>query len=97
MKILFDVDGTLIRWNGDADKDQPISEMVNLLITLARAGHDVYVASSGGERYAAAWCSRLMIRDLVTIVPKFGREPVDIAFDDLELDLGTVNCRVRMA
>lgn len=92
MNILFDVAGTLID-----DDDEPIVPMVRLLITLGQySGHRVYVASDGGVIYASRWCKKLGIDQLVTVIEKYEHEPMDLSFDDQEVDFGLVNCQVKL-
>ncbi len=82
MRVLFDVDGTLIESGSGSDGGgRPKAAMVHLLTALAASGHLIYVASSGGRGYAVEQCMALGIRDLVRIVEK---EPddYDLVIDD---------------
>ncbi len=82
MRVLFDVDGTLIE-SGSASDNHPLPKtaIVELLKALAAGGHRIAVASSAGREVAAAVCVVLGIRGLVRIVDK---EPdnYDLVIDD---------------
>lgn len=67
MKVIFDVDGTLIRWTDGWEANQPV---LDLLWALVFAGHEVHVASHGGFKYAQDCCLRLGISAAVTVVEK---------------------------
>jgi FMN phosphatase YigB (HAD superfamily) len=92
MNILFDIQGTLVAGG------QPVEEMLRLLRDLSRAGHTVYVASSGGVPYAREWCERLGIADLVVVIAKGEAAALrpDVSFDDREVRYGWVNLQVRI-
>ena len=59
LRVLFDVDDTLIHLPLHSDKDEPNMPMIELLKALSAAGHEVYVSSGGGVEYAKNWCKKL--------------------------------------
>jgi len=80
MKIVFDVDGTLIDQNGE-----PRSKIVNLLSMFYILGWDIYVHSAGGIEYAKFQVGRLNLHDDIKVYfEKKGNSTIeyDIAVDD---------------
>ena len=86
----FDVDGTLIDY-----EDNPREDVLSLLRALQGLGCNIIVWSGGGQHYAENWVHNLrrlkMLRGEVTATAKSRDVQVDIAIDDVEVDLGTVN------
>lgn len=93
-KIAFDVDDTLIRQN-DKGENVPKYGTVFLLqmMYVGLENIDIIVWSGSGVDYAKRWAEKLDIADVVRVIAK-GSEEVDIAFDDQEVTLGTVNLKV---
>lgn len=94
MIITFDVDGVLI----DKD-DKPRMEIINFLKVLARHKKNrVIVWSGGGEDYARLWVARLKLDNYVYgCASKMGNVAdagVDLAIDDMEVNLAKVNLKV---
>ena len=85
LTVAFDIDSTLID-----EHDRPIHDNLFLLLLFAKMGVDLIVWSGGGVSYAEHHARRLGIDDKVRVIPK-GSEPVDVAFDDQPVQLGTVN------
>ena len=85
VKCAFDIDNTLID-----EHDRIIYDNVALLFMLLKLGAEIIVWSGGGQSYAEHQVRRLGLSDKVRVIPK-GSEPVDIAFDDQPVQLGTVN------
>ena len=83
--ICFDVNGTLVSERG------PRYEIIQILLTLKSLGHEVFVWSAGGADYAEEWVQRLGLG--VPALMK-GQIHPDIAVDDGERGLGTVDLRV---
>ena len=73
MKVIFDVDGTLITWN-----DEPNLPVVAMLKALHLDGWQVFVASGGGQQYAQDWCAELGLSGMVTVIEK-GENPEMLA------------------
>lgn len=94
MRILVDVDGTLIDYNS-----VPRMAIVKLVHDLFYAGNTIHLASGGGVQYAEMWAQRLRLPDGIQIVPKF-MPPVgfeyDIAIDDHpECRMGKIVLQVK--
>ena len=93
MRISFDVDGTLIRKtrNGDA----PRYDIIQMLLFYESLGHTVFVWSGGGEDYARMWVDKLGLPDSVRVIgKKADTYDIDLCFDDEDVQLATLNCRV---
>ena len=92
IKIAFDVDGTLIKQNRDG-LDIPHYKVIYLLRLLREIldVDSIYIWSGSGFDYAKRWKEKL---DLPGHVIVKGSIPVDIAFDDEEVNLGKVNIKV---
>lgn len=95
LKIAFDVDDTLIT-KSHIGVDIPKLHTVVVMGMLMDMIEDleVYVWSGSGVEYAQRWAEKLGIDHEVTVVAK-GSIEVDIAFDDQEVTLGTVNVKVK--
>src|SRR5947209_8747199 len=92
--VSFDVDGTLITEDGF---DRPRYDVIALLVWFANAGHTIIVWSGGGRSYAEMVVRRLGIDHLVDVREKGSADAEwkpDIAFDDFDVLLGTVNVKV---
>lgn len=86
MRILFDVDGTLIDY-----EDNPREEVINLLKTFADSGFGIIVWSGGGSRYAKHMVERLNLEDyVIAAMAKSQSLPDSVAFvvDDMKVDFG---------
>lgn len=90
MKIAFDVDGTLIHQVG-VREDTPRYDVIMLFTFFKNLGCDMYIWSGGGVEYAARWTEKLGLE--ATVVAKGSFKP-NIAFDDMEVDLGDTNIQV---
>jgi hypothetical protein len=91
--IAFDVDDTLIKKDSKG-RDIPRYEVIQLVISFLILGNKVILWSGGGEDYAKTWSEKLGFGDSVEIRTKKKDLTVDICFDDMEVDLATVNIRV---
>lgn len=89
IKVAFDVDGTLIGYDGIVQDD-----VVELLHHFLKLGCDVHVWSGGGLAYVRGTCERLGIDKKVKMVTKGAIVP-DIAFDDQDVTLGKANIKVQ--
>lgn len=95
LKVAFDVDDTLVvpsvATMGEGDR--PNMDTISLFRWFERQGHNMIIWSGGGVDYARGWAERLGLN--AEILPKFAGQGVDICFDDCEVNLATVNVRVR--
>ena len=94
MKIAFDIDDTLFKIRLDKRDQVPDFDLFQVLRWFHQNGDDVYVWSAGGIDFATNFVRRMGIDDIVTIIRK-GAIRVDIAFDDMETDLATVDVKVN--
>lgn len=96
--VAFDVDDTLIFPSVATGQstDLPNHKNIQVLRWFALQGHRVVVWSGGGVPYANMWVDRLGIRKHVSdVIPKEKNPNVDIAFDDCDVELATVNVKVK--
>lgn len=84
MKIVFDVDGTLIHYEKDGEIT-PRYEVIDLLRWFQRNGSEVFVHSGSGLDYAKRWCQKLGLD--VIVVPKGDEREYDIAVDDEQIEI----------
>lgn len=99
MKIAFDVDDTLIIpavANVNGYKDAPNYEVIALYRFFEAQGHHMIIWSGSGMDWAETWANKLGLR-YDQILPKEKPElfDIDICFDDCDVDLATVNVRVK--
>ena len=90
LNICFDVDGTLIHQVGERE-DTPRYEIIQLFNLYESLGCNMFIWSGGGVDYATRWRDKLGLK--AKIVSK-GEFRADIAFDDMEVNLGKVNIQV---
>jgi len=93
MKIAFDVDDTLlipsVAFNG---REIPNYDTVAMFKWFEAQGNDMIIWSGSGCDWASTWAEKLGLK--ARIIRK-GAEEVDIAFDDCDVKLGTVNVKVK--
>jgi hypothetical protein len=96
MKLAFDVDDTLIIpsvANGSGE-NIPNHEVIAVYRFFQEQGHHMIIWSGSGIDWATRWAEKLgLFPDEIRRKQK--SEDVDIAFDDCDVDLGTVNVKVR--
>ena len=95
--IAFDVDDTLVvpACATGFDRDVPNYDTIAVYRWLQAQGHEMVIWSGGGANYARVWADRL---GLVADYYEDKRNSsllVDLAFDDSDLELATVNLKVR--
>ena len=91
LTVAFDVDGTLIGQNY-YNEDTPQYDVINLLHLLQKFDCKIIIWSGGGVDYAKRWTEKLGLK--ATVLEK-GSVPVDIAVDDMAVELGTVNLQIK--
>lgn len=96
MKIAFDVDGTLIS-HQEYDCDTPNYEVIAIYRWFQAQGHTMIVWSGCGIDYAQMWAEKLGLSPDMVILKTRSKEKsgIDIAFDDCDVDLATVNFKVK--
>jgi hypothetical protein len=95
MKIAFDVDDCLLIPSvaSGFDRDTPNYETIALYKWFQSQGHLMIIWSGSGIDWAKTWAEKLGLT--ADNFPPKGAYRVDIAFDDCDVDLGTVNVRVK--
>ena len=104
MRIAFDVDDTLIVPSvvTGFDRDTPNYENIALYRWFQAQGCEMIIWSGGGQDYARMWGEKLGLQPFKSIKkvkhysdPLLGIPYVDIAFDDCDVDLASVNVKVK--
>lgn len=96
MKIMFDIDDTLIvpRVATGLDYETPNYENIAIFRYFQAQGYAVGVWSGSGMDWAKTWAEKLGLKpDMVLVKEKRG--DIDIAFDDCDVDLAKVNIKVK--
>jgi len=96
MKIAFDVDDTLIIPSVvTGARDVPNYETIAIFRWFEAQGCEMYIWSGSGVDWATTWAEKLGLN--ATIIPKHNpwNVPIDIAFDDCDVKLATVNVKVK--
>lgn len=95
LKIAFDVDDCIIipTIATGFDRDTPNYETIAIYKWFQAQGNYMIIWSGGGVDYAKSWSDKLGLE--ADAFPVKGSISVDIAFDDCEVKLGTVNVRVK--
>jgi len=96
MKIAFDIDDTLIipAVATGSDRDTPNYDTIAILRWFQAQGHEIILWSGSGIDWASTWGKKLGLQPF-TVQTKGKAWKVDIAFDDCDVDLGTVNIKVK--
>lgn len=96
MKIAFDVDDTLIIPSIALgfEQDIPNYNTIDLYHWFQEQGHYMIIWSGGGVDYAKHWANKLGLEANEYPMKEF-REDIDIAFDDCEVNLATINIKVK--
>lgn len=93
MKIAFDVDDTLIIPSVvTGARDVPNYETIAIFKWFQAQGNDMIIWSGSGLDWASTWAEKLGLTARIIVK---GSEMVDIAFDDCDVELGTVNVKVK--
>lgn len=96
MRIAFDVDDTLLlppEANG-LPYDSPSYDTIAIYRWFQAQGHTMIIWSGGGVDYARHWADKLGLNP-DAVIPKNANGGIDIAFDDCNVELGTVNVKVK--
>jgi hypothetical protein len=95
MKIAFDVDDCLLIPSvaSGFGRDTPNYETIANYKWLQSQGHTMIIWSGSGIDWAKTWAEKCGLTP--DDFPPKGAYRVDIAFDDCDVDLGTVNVRVK--
>ena len=94
LKIAFDVDDTLIIPSvAGYAKDVPNYETISIYRWLQAQGHFMIIWSGSGVDWASTWAEKLGLE--ADDFRRKGEYPVDLAFDDCDVELGRVNLKVK--
>lgn len=95
MKIAFDVDDTLLVPSvaSGFGRDTPNYEVIAVYRWFQAQGHTMIIWSGSGVDWAKTWAEKFGLT--ADDFPAKGAYPVDIAFDDCDVNLGTINVRVK--
>ena len=96
MKIMFDIDDTLIvpRVATGLSYETPNYENIAIFRYFQAQGYAVGVWSESGVDWAQTWAEKLGLKpDMVLVKEKRG--DIDLCFDDCDVDLATVNIKVK--
>lgn len=91
--IAFDVDNTLIKLN-EFNENVPNYPVIMMMQFFKNSGCEIYVWSGSGNDWAERWVEKLGLKDYVKAVVAKGSFVPDVAIDDQEVKLGTVNLKV---
>jgi hypothetical protein len=104
MKIAFDIDDTLIvpsvALTDNGGRDTPNYDTIAIYKWFQAQGNEMILWSGSGMDWAQTWGEKLGLAPF-TVMPKekhvnsVFESIIDIAFDDCEVDLATVNVRVK--
>lgn len=95
LRIAFDIDDALIVpsvANG-LDRDTPNYENIAVLKWFQAQGHEIVLWSGSGVDWAQTWGDKLGLLPFRVI--QKGSEKPDICFDDCDVELATINIKVR--
>lgn len=96
MKIAFDVDDCIIIPSVvTGTTEVPNYDTIAIFRWFQAQGHEMYIWSGSGIDWATRWAEKLGLQ--ATIIPKHNpwNIPIDIAFDDCDVELGKVNVKVK--
>lgn len=96
MRIAFDIDDTLIIPSvaTGLERDTPNYETIAILKWFQSQGHTIILWSGSGLDWARTWGEKLGLAPF-EVIQKDKRGAIDIAFDDCNVDLATVNVKVK--
>lgn len=96
LRIAFDIDDTILVPSVVAGfgNDTPNYETIAVLRWFQAQGHEIYLWSGSGMDWAQRWGEKFGLQPF-TVLPKEKNPEIDIAFDDCDVDLATVNVKVK--
>lgn len=97
MKIAFDIDDTIIIPSVvTGDRDIPNYDTIAIYKWFQAQGNTMILWSGSGIDWAKTWGEKLGLQPFeVRIKQKDPADVIDIAFDDCDVDLATVNVKVK--
>lgn len=96
MRIAFDIDDTLLVPNvaSGYGRDTPNYQVIAIYKWFQAQDNEMVLWSGSGQDWANTWGDKLGLAPYI-VLPKEKGMNVDIAFDDCDVLLGTVNVRVK--
>ncbi len=96
MRIAFDIDDTILVPSvaSGFGNDTPNYEVIAVLRWFQSQGHTIILWSGSGMDWAKTWGEKFGLQPFV-VIQKDARGAIDIAFDDCDVSLGTVNVKVK--
>lgn len=96
MRIAFDIDDTLLVPSvaSGFGRDTPNYNTIVIFKWFQAQGNEMVLWSGSGQDWANTWGDKLGLAPYI-VLPKEKGMNVDIAFDDCDVELGTVNVKVK--
>lgn len=96
MRIAFDIDDTLIIPSvaTGLDRDTPNYETIAIYKWFQEQGHEMILWSGSGMDWAQTWGEKLGLTPFEVRVKQFDPS-IDLAFDDCDVLLATLNIKVK--
>ena len=97
MRIAFDIDDTLIIpcVATGLPVDTPNYETIAIYRWFQCQGNTMIIWSGSGIDYARMWAEKLGLKPDAILTKQKDKSCVDIAFDDCDVDLATINIKVK--
>lgn len=96
MRIAFDIDDTILVPSivHGFGMDTPNYETIAIYRWFQAQGHDMILWSGSGQDWAKTWGEKFGLQPF-TVLEKNNKGGIDIAFDDCDVKLATVNVKVK--
>lgn len=96
LRIAFDIDDTLIIPSvvQGFGNDVPNYETIAILRWFQAQGHEIFLWSGSGTDWAHRWGTKLGLEPF-RVLQKQKNSDIDICFDDCDVELATVNVKVK--
>ena len=96
MRVAFDIDDTILVPSvaSGFGNDTPNYDTIAVLRWFQAQGHTIILWSGSGMDWARTWGEKFGLQPF-EVIAKDARGAIDIAFDDCDVALGTVNVKVR--
>jgi hypothetical protein len=96
LRIAWDCDDTLLipAIVTGLPYDTPNYENIDIYRWFQSQGHDCVIWSGGGIDYARMWANKLGLNP-TAVIEKNKKGGIDLCFDDCDVDLATVNIKVK--
>lgn len=97
LRIAFDIDDCLLIPSVATgyDRDTPNYETIAVLKWFQKQGYEIILWSGSGVDWARTWGEKLGLQPFTVIVKEKGTGSIGLCFDDCDVDLATVNVKVK--